>query len=79
MSTSTLSSRFSAEVRANLARRQQAVGALAEHLGISEATAYRWLNGGQWPLNEADAAARWFGFDSVASMLRAAPPVGAAS
>lgn len=79
MSTPPLSETFSAEVRANLARRQLTVGQLATELGISEATAYRWLARGEWPLNEANAAATWFGFASIADMLRAAPQVEVAS
>ena len=51
----------------------------ATELGISEATAYRWLARGEWPLNEANAAATWFGFASIADMLRAAPQVEVAS
>lgn len=69
---STLSNTFNAEVRANLARSGLRVSDLASHLGISEATAYRWMSqSGEWPLNEAGIAAEYFGFDSLVSMIRA--------
>lgn len=49
-----LSARFSAEVRAELARTRTSATTLATLLGVSPATIYRRLNGdSEWPLDDA--------------------------
>lgn len=54
--------RFSAEVRAELARSRTTATSLAPLLGISEATIYRRLNGlSDWPLDDAMTVARHLG------------------
>lgn len=54
--------RFSAEVRAELARSRTSAGTLAPLLGISETTVYRRLNGDTgWPLDDAMTVAQHLG------------------
>lgn len=54
--------RFSAEVRAELARTRTTAATLAPILGVSEATVYRRLNGeSDWPLDDAMAVALHLG------------------
>lgn len=50
--------RFSAEVRAQLARSRTSANSLAPLLGVSESTVYRRLSGdSDWPLDDAMAVA----------------------
>lgn len=49
-----------AEVRAQLARKQRSVAELAAHIGISEATLYRRLGDGDWSLDEIASTAKFF-------------------
>lgn len=77
----SLSERFSAQVRAHLAFHRLTVADLAAGTLVSEATLYRRLNDGKsWPLDQAAAVATWCGYDSLGDMLRAGiqTPVGAA-
>ncbi len=58
--SSTPSSRFSAELRAHLARERRSPAELAPVAGVSEATIYRRLNEqAKWPLDEALAVAEF--------------------
>lgn len=56
------SGRFSAEVRAELARNRKTATSLSALLGIHEATVYRRLNGeSDWPLDDAMTVAAHLG------------------
>lgn len=70
--TSSLSERFSAQVRAHLAFRRLSVGDLAAGTGIPDTTLYRRVNeGSRWPLDQAALVAEWFGYESLVEMLAA--------
>lgn len=67
----SLSERFSAQVRAQLAFRRLSVADLASGTGISDATIYRRINeGSRWPLDQAGDVAVWLGFEDIADMLK---------
>lgn len=68
-SQQSLSERFSAQVRAHLAYHRQGQAPLAESIGVSRSTLSRRLNGeADWPLDDAVAAAEFFGY-SLPSFL----------
>ena len=58
----SFSARFSAEIRAHVARNQINISALQELLGVSRSHAYKLLNGkAEWSVSEAIKAATWAG------------------
>ena len=65
-------STFTAEVRAELARKRRTQRELAAALEVDESTVNRWLTErGDWPLSAAIAAAEWLGVQPSVLLARA--------
>ena len=61
---SQINGSFSAEMRAQIARKQITTADLATELGISKSTVYRLLNGERkWSFDLATRAGIWVGLD----------------
>lgn len=61
---SSFNAQFSAEVRAQLARKQLTSAQLAQGLGLSSSTISRLLSGQQrWSIDQANRASKWLGAD----------------